>query len=62
MNDFSTPSEFKDRLGGRNLYLVGMTGSGKSFTGPYLAKAIQYGFVDMDAVIEKVASKDQTDE
>ena len=42
------------RLGGRNLYLVGMMGSGKSSTGPHLAKELSYGFVDSDKVIEQV--------
>jgi len=42
------------RLGGRNLYLVGMMGSGKSSTGPHLAQELSYGFVDSDKVIEEV--------
>ena len=42
------------RLGGRNLYLVGMMGSGKSSTGPHLAQELSYGFVDSDKVIEQV--------
>ncbi len=41
-------------LGGRNLYLVGMMGSGKSSTGPLLAKALSYRFVDTDSVIEQL--------
>ena len=41
-------------LRGRNLYLVGMMGSGKSSTGPLLSKALEYGFVDSDAVIEQL--------
>ena len=45
----------KQILGGRNLYLIGMMGSGKSITGPCLAQNIDYGFVDSDEVIEKVA-------
>ena len=44
-------------LKGTNLYLVGMMGSGKSQTGPYLAKELGYSFVDMDLVIEEVTSK-----
>ncbi len=43
----------KSRLGGRNLYLVGMMGAGKSCTGPYLAKQLSYSFVDSDQIIEE---------
>ena len=45
------------KLGGRSLYLVGMMGSGKSKTGPVLAKKLSYAFVDSDDVIEKYAKK-----
>tara|TARA_Y100001968_G_scaffold266413_1_gene255911 strand:- start:12376 stop:12969 length:594 start_codon:yes stop_codon:yes gene_type:complete len=55
MNDQLSSSSLKDLLGGRNLYLIGMMGSGKSLTGPLLAKEMGYGFVDSDQVIEKVA-------
>tara|TARA_Y100001968_G_scaffold320077_1_gene352548 strand:- start:272 stop:862 length:591 start_codon:yes stop_codon:yes gene_type:complete len=44
----------KKTLQGRSLYLVGMMGSGKSATGPLLAKQLGYGFVDSDAVIEQL--------
>ena len=54
MTDLLTPSLLKQRLGGRNLYLIGMMGSGKSSTGPHLAKELAYGFVDSDQVIEQV--------
>ena len=47
----------RERLGGRNLFLVGMMGSGKSCTGPFLAKELGYRFVDADEVIEKAAKK-----
>jgi shikimate kinase len=50
----STPT-LRQRLGGRNLYLVGMMGSGKSSTGRPLAERLGYGFVDADAVLEQVA-------
>ena len=45
----------RQRLGGRNLYLVGMMGSGKTSTGRPLAQRLEYGFVDSDAVIEQAA-------
>ncbi|HJN34878.1 MAG: shikimate kinase [Prochlorococcus sp.] len=51
------PPPLRQRLGGRNLHLVGMMGSGKSSTGRPLAKRLGYGFVDADAVIEKLAGR-----
>ena len=45
------------RPGGRNLYLVGMMGSGKSSSGRPLAQQLGYGFVDADNVIEEVAGR-----
>lgn len=42
-------------LQGVNLYLVGMMGAGKTTVGRLLASQLNYGFVDTDAVIEKVA-------
>tara|TARA_Y100001968_G_scaffold328512_1_gene375832 strand:+ start:1569 stop:2144 length:576 start_codon:yes stop_codon:yes gene_type:complete len=57
MADQIVSNSLKDILGGRNLYLIGMMGSGKSLTGPLLAKGIAYGFVDSDQVIEKAAKK-----
>ena len=51
------PHLLRSRLGGRNLYLVGMMGSGKSSSGRPLAQALGYGFVDADPVIEQVAAR-----
>ncbi len=47
----------KEKLGGRNIFLVGMMGSGKSQTGPDLAKMIDYAFADTDDVIEKASKQ-----
>ncbi len=57
MNDQSLKNLLRDSLGGRNLYLVGMMGSGKSSTGPFLADKLSYGFVDCDSVVEEVSKK-----
>ena len=57
MTEFSSPELLKQRLGGCNLYLIGMMGSGKSSTGPYLAKELAYGFVDSDKVIEQACGE-----
>ena len=57
MTDSLSSQSLGQRLGGRNLYLVGMMGSGKSSTGPYLAKELSYGFVDSDKVIEEVCGQ-----
>ena len=53
-NSFSADSLIK-ALSGRIIYLVGMMGSGKSLTGPYLAKSLGYSFIDQDELIEKAA-------
>jgi len=56
----STPETLKEKLGGRNIFLIGMMGSGKSQTGPVLAKMINYAFVDTDDVIEKASKQSIT--
>jgi shikimate kinase len=52
-----TSKTLKEKLGGRNIFLIGMMGSGKSQTGPVLAKMINYAFVDTDDVIEKASKQ-----
>ncbi len=44
-------------LKGRSIFLIGMMACGKSITGPNLAKLINYKFVDLDLLIEKVSKK-----
>ncbi|WP_320663451.1 shikimate kinase [Prochlorococcus sp. MIT 1223] len=53
-------TSLKQILGGRNLYLIGMMGSGKSETGPHIAQKLGYRFVDTDLVIEKAVKKSIT--
>ena len=56
----STQKTLKEKLGGRNIFLIGMMGSGKTQTGPHLARMINYAFVDTDDVIEKAAKQSIT--
>lgn len=44
-------------LQGRSIFLIGMMASGKSKTGPQLAKLLNYKFIDVDNLVEKVAQK-----
>ena len=53
----TTPHPLKACLGGRNLYLIGLMGSGKSSTGRPLAQRLGYGFVDADGVVEALAGR-----
>jgi len=61
MADQLTQQTLKEKLGGRNIFLIGMMGSGKTQTGPDLAKMINYAFIDTDDVIEKASKQSIAD-
>ena len=42
---------------GRNIFLIGMMGCGKSQTGSKLAELLKYKYIDLDLLIEKLAKK-----
>ncbi len=42
---------------GRSIFLIGMMASGKSQTGPVLAKFLRYKYIDLDKLIEKIVKK-----
>jgi len=49
--------QLREKLHGASVYLVGMMGSGKSTLGAYLAKALEYAFIDTDVIIERTLQK-----
>ncbi|MCT0199947.1 shikimate kinase [Synechococcus sp. CS-1325] len=53
----STDRPLAERLGGINLYLVGMMGAGKSAVGRPLADGLGYRFIDADRVLEQTAAQ-----
>ncbi len=61
MKASSTSHLLGEQIGGRNIYLVGMMGSGKSSTGDPLAKKLNYSFVDIDQLIEQLTNKSIAD-
>ncbi len=61
MADQLRSNSLRKILSGRIIFLVGMMGSGKSETAPYLAKALKYSFVDQDTLIAEVAKMSISD-
>ena len=57
MNDHINTNELSKTLSGRIIYLVGMMGSGKSKTGPYLAKSLGYRFVDTELLFQALTHR-----
>jgi len=57
----SRPIEKRASPQGTNVVLVGLSGSGKSSTGWHLAKALGWGFIDLDEWIERRTGKKITD-
>ncbi|MGL5081640.1 MAG: shikimate kinase [Microcoleaceae cyanobacterium] len=47
----------QERLQGLNIYLIGMMGAGKTTVGQLLATALNYRFIDTDAVITQAAGQ-----
>ena len=55
--DVTRARELCERLGGVNVYLVGMMGAGKSSVGDVLAQRFgRYSLVDTDSLIEQLTS------
>lgn len=53
--------DLHDRLGGINLYLIGLMGCGKSTVGRLLAQHLGYRFLDTDHLVEQIAQKSISD-
>nr|WP_239651728.1 shikimate kinase [Neosynechococcus sphagnicola] len=51
----------QDALGGINIYLIGMMGSGKTTIGQQLATQLGYRFIDTDALITQIAGQSIAD-
>jgi len=54
-------NRIKNLLQGRSIFLIGMMASGKSKTGPELAELLNYKFIDVDNLVEKVTQKSIND-